>query len=338
MKKTFLAAVLLLLLYVFPIYSHAQESGISVFSQLPKISCNNTDDCKRKAVLGGVCKPGEACPVLCVNGECAVDLVCTTKNDCVKKAEAFGICQSGRACNTSCQSRRCDFSNFSAVSSSTPTPTPDSTNADDVAKRLNQSAACGHIGQSCCQEQRLPRARLKSPNIILKPVVFLINGLLGASDKIIDWVGKKLFNSISLKCVEGKPSDTANVAKCECYPIDTFSIAKLCSNIDNKKERSECIKCSKNGIWTAIGCFESDFSEFLTKNLLGWGIGLAGIISLLCIVYAAIKLQLSRGNPEKIKSTQEMLTSCIVGLLLIIFSVLILRVIGVDILRIPGFA
>jgi len=67
------------------------------------------------------------------------------------------------------------------------------------------------------------------------------------------------------------------------------------------------------------------------------GIGLAGLIALLCIIYAAFMIQISSGNPERIKKAQELLTSCIMGLMLIIFSVFILRLIGVDILKIPGF-
>ena len=57
----------------------------------------------------------------------------------------------------------------------------------------------------------------------------------------------------------------------------------------------------------------------------------------MCIIYSAYLIQFSRGNPERIKKAREYLTSCIMGLLLIIFSIFILRLIGVDILRIPGF-
>jgi hypothetical protein len=76
---------------------------------------------------------------------------------------------------------------------------------------------------------------------------------------------------------------------------------------------------------------------FISVTLLGWGVGLAGLIALACIIYSTFVLQTSGGNPERIKKAREYLTSCIVGLLLIIFSVFILNVIGVNILQIPGF-
>jgi len=46
----------------------------------------------------------------------------------------------------------------------------------------------------------------------------------------------------------------------------------------------------------------------------------------------------SRGDPNQLKAGQELLTSAISGLLLLIFSLVILRIIGVDILNIPGFS
>jgi len=49
-------------------------------------------------------------------------------------------------------------------------------------------------------------------------------------------------------------------------------------------------------------------------------------------------MQSSQGNPEKLKKSQDMITSCIMGLMLIIFSIFILKLIGVDILKIPGFS
>jgi hypothetical protein len=78
-------------------------------------------------------------------------------------------------------------------------------------------------------------------------------------------------------------------------------------------------------------------SEFITQKILGTGVGVAGGISMLCIMFAAFQMQTSSGNAEKIKKAQELLTNCITGLMVIIFSVLILKIIGIDILKLPGF-
>jgi hypothetical protein len=67
-------------------------------------------------------------------------------------------------------------------------------------------------------------------------------------------------------------------------------------------------------------------------------LSIAAFIAIGCIIYAAVQIQLSQGDAEKLKKARETLTSCILGFMLIIFSVFILRVIGVDILQIPGFS
>jgi hypothetical protein len=46
---------------------------------------------------------------------------------------------------------------------------------------------------------------------------------------------------------------------------------------------------------------------------------------------------ISQGNPEQVKGAREQLTAAIIGLLFIIFSLVILQIIGVNILKIPGF-
>lgn len=109
---------------------------------------------------------------------------------------------------------------------------------------------------------------------------------------------------------------------------------------DNQKEYEQCLECTAlggGGTWTAVGCFYNDLSKTISEKIFGWALGLAGGVALLCIIYASIRMQLSSGNPEKVQHAQEMITSCITGLIMIIFSILILRIIGVDILRIPGF-
>ena len=73
------------------------------------------------------------------------------------------------------------------------------------------------------------------------------------------------------------------------------------------------------------------------NNILPIAMGLGGVIAFLLIVFGGFQIILSAGNPDKVKAGKEMITSAIAGLLLIIFSVFILRLIGHDILNIPGF-
>ncbi len=85
---------------------------------------------------------------------------------------------------------------------------------------------------------------------------------------------------------------------------------------------------------TAIGCIDiSGPSEFV-DTILRLAIGLAGGIAMLLIIFGGIQILTSAGNPERVKAGKEMITSAIAGLLLIIFSVFILRIIGVQILDI----
>ena len=146
-------------------------------------------------------------------------------------------------------------------------------------------------------------------------------------------------------CVIGSPSNAANPASCTCIPTNQItpspiqSLLNMCAKyMGGSSERGACESCAQGGgVYTGVVCAKTDFGVFIQDTVFSFGIGLAGIISLLCIIYAAFTMQTSSGNPEKIKKAQEMLTSCIMGLVLIIFSVFILRLIGVNILKIPGF-
>ena len=114
--------------------------------------------------------------------------------------------------------------------------------------------------------------------------------------------------------------------------------SKFLTGSTNARELSGCFNCANsNGMWTGMGCLPLDINTLISGFILNTGIGLGGGLALLCIIYAAFLMQSSQGNPEKLKKAQEMITSCIMGLMLIIFSVFIMRLIGVNILRIPGF-
>jgi hypothetical protein len=87
---------------------------------------------------------------------------------------------------------------------------------------------------------------------------------------------------------------------------------------------------------TAIGIVSTDPAQFVQK-IFSVVLGIAGGIALILIIIAGYKFMTSAGNPESLKGATEQLTSAIVGLLFIILSFVILQIIGVDILRIPGF-
>lgn len=97
--------------------------------------------------------------------------------------------------------------------------------------------------------------------------------------------------------------------------------------------------CS-NGINTAIGCInvlsESGPETFLGQ-LLKWAVGIGGGIAFLLIIYASFMIMTSSGNPERLKAGQELLTSAISGLILLVLSVFILKFIGIDILGLDQF-
>jgi len=54
------------------------------------------------------------------------------------------------------------------------------------------------------------------------------------------------------------------------------------------------------------------------------------------MVLGAIQILTSAGNPDKVKAGKELITSALSGLLLVILSIFLLKLIGVDILHIPG--
>lgn len=87
------------------------------------------------------------------------------------------------------------------------------------------------------------------------------------------------------------------------------------------------------GIATAIGCIPTNPADFINA-LFKFGLGIGGGIAFLLMVFGAIEMITSAGNPESLKAGQERFTNAIIGILFIVFSVLLLQIIGVDILSI----
>ena len=75
----------------------------------------------------------------------------------------------------------------------------------------------------------------------------------------------------------------------------------------------------------------------VVSTVLRYLIGISGGLFLLVFIRAGYRMVSSQGNPEAIKEARESITSAIVGFLFLLFSFVILEVIGVDLFQLPGF-
>lgn len=144
-------------------------------------------------------------------------------------------------------------------------------------------------------------------------------------------------------------TSTIDCSKCSyCQPtlgptrrptpkIQIPNLKPLCDQLDDKY-KSDCWVCQQKGeIWSAIGCLPTDFSALVNKYVFTTGVGLAGGIAFIYFLYGAFLILTSSGNAEKMEEAKQIITSSLAGLILIIFSVFLLKTIGVDILKLPGF-
>jgi hypothetical protein len=102
---------------------------------------------------------------------------------------------------------------------------------------------------------------------------------------------------------------------------------------------SSCVRCSREGagkLYTAIGCVPvGSVTEFIRDVVMTVMLGIAGAYCLFCIIVSAITLQTSQGDSKQIEAARARLIQCVGGLLIAIFATLILRIVAVDVLRIP---
>lgn len=87
---------------------------------------------------------------------------------------------------------------------------------------------------------------------------------------------------------------------------------------------------------TALGCIPFEQDAFIPA-FLKFIMGIAGIIALVIMIIGSVTVMTGGGNPEQVKKGKELFTGAVIGILFIIFSVVILRIIAGDIIGLPGF-
>lgn len=92
----------------------------------------------------------------------------------------------------------------------------------------------------------------------------------------------------------------------------------------------------KYGINTALGCFAFDVQGF-TRDFLTLAIGIGGPIGLLLLLYGFFLIATAGPDPAKVQQGQQIISAVVQGLVVIILSVLLLNLFGINILGLPGF-
>ena len=126
------------------------------------------------------------------------------------------------------------------------------------------------------------------------------------------------------------------------FPKSVSSQARICG-VDGVPATKNPVPGVTLYLDTAIGCIPITGDNNAVTNafagwFLGWAIGVSGGLALLLIVFSGFQIMTASGDPQKLQSGRELLTSAISGLILIIFSIFLLRLIGVQILNIPGLS
>lgn len=119
--------------------------------------------------------------------------------------------------------------------------------------------------------------------------------------------------------------------------VTQFALCKqLVPGTEPFEQCTTCLDQSPPGIWTAVGCIQGD-AKTIVSTVMQIGLGIAGGVGIIMIMAAGFLFSTSQGDPKRLSEAKELMSSAIIGLLFIIFSVTILQFIGVSILRIPGF-
>lgn len=104
--------------------------------------------------------------------------------------------------------------------------------------------------------------------------------------------------------------------------------------------RETCADPATGECETGIGSISINPQGFI-EDIASRAAAVVGGLALLFLMYGSILFIFSKGDPKAVEKAQQIITSALAGLLFVIFSVLILRIIGINILKlnaiVPGF-
>lgn len=134
------------------------------------------------------------------------------------------------------------------------------------------------------------------------------------------------------KCKAGYVPDCSNRSGPDCEATTGQCIEVAGPSTPLPAYNPKCYGRFGEGVKSGLGCIPTDPQAFI-NTATPWAIGIGSGIAFLLGLYGSLMIVISAGDPEKMQAGKEIITSAIAGLLLIVFAVFILRIIGVDVLK-----
>lgn len=118
------------------------------------------------------------------------------------------------------------------------------------------------------------------------------------------------------------PADPLNKKVCEYFlPGDLASFNK-------------CNNCMKDGsVWTSLGCIKAADPYAFVGQIITWAVILGAGLATAIIGFQGLQIVMAGDDPKKVKASQEAITAAISGLLLIVFSIMLMNILGIKILN-----
>jgi len=145
--------------------------------------------------------------------------------------------------------------------------------------------------------------------------------------------GTANFNITNLRTATPLPSSSPTPPLPPCKKFINIQDGQEVTVDQIKKDKAIKYKCVEFD--TGLGIIGTDPMEFV-KKVFSILLSLSGGVAMLIIIFSGYRYMTAAGDQAKLQGARETLTSAIVGLLFIVFSLVILEVVGVDILHLPG--
>jgi hypothetical protein len=149
-------------------------------------------------------------------------------------------------------------------------------------------------------------------------------------------------------CVEYVPKEAGSCSHACCAVDDCQGVVPCmmgscpeglacCYSCQSDEGEYTCTtNTGEKGIKTAIGCIGGQTVGGFVSRVLAIGIAIAGGVAFLLMIIGTYQVLSSSGDPKKLQAGKELITAAVAGLLFIVFSIFILRVLGEDVLEIFG--